>query len=299
MWASPAPQPGAVRPAVPPVSVRKAHILRGYLNALDNIDRIIAIIRSSQDDEEARTSMMSEFAFTRIQADAILNMRLRRLTGLERQKIQQDLDKTEQDIAFHREVLTYEEKVFEMIREDMRGMMEKYGDKRRTEIIDSFEDLDLEDLITEEQVVVTLSHMGYIKRTPLTTYRSQGRGGKGITGGKTREGDFIKQLYVASTHDYILLFTNLGRVYWLKVYAIPDLGRTSRGRAVVNLLQLQPDEKVLSSIQVREFDDDRFVMFATRKGVVKKPSWPRSPSQSATGSLPSALPRTMSSSAWR
>lgn len=247
----------------------RAHILRGYLIALDNIDRVIELIRGSQTADEARDALMNEFALTRLQADSILQMRLQRLTGLERFKIEEELAKVESDIQFHREVLTSHEKVISMIREDVEEMLTKYDEPRRTQIAEAEEDIDLEDLIAEEQVVVTLSHHGYIKRTPLSLYRSQGRGGRGITAGATREGDFIKSLYVASTHDFILFFTNLGKVYWLKVYDIPDLSRTSKGRAIINLLPLANDERVMSSLQVREFDD-RMVLFATSNGVVKK-----------------------------
>ncbi|MCA8958926.1 MAG: DNA gyrase subunit A [Planctomycetes bacterium] len=248
---------------------RRAHILRGLLIALDHIDRVIELIRASQTPDEARAALMAEFDLTRIQAEAILQMRLQRLTGLERDKLEEELQSVLADIDFHREVITSRTKVLGIIRQDVEEMLGKFGDKRRTEIIDSHEDIDIEDLIAEEQVVVTLSHQGYIKRTPVSTYRSQGRGGRGITAGSSREGDFIKNLFVASTHDYIMFFTNYGKVYWLKVYDIPDLARTSKGRAIVNLLPFESDERVMSSLQVREFDS-RNVVFATRKGIVKK-----------------------------
>ncbi len=248
---------------------RRAHILRGLLIALDHIDRVIALIRASQTADEARASLMSEFELTRIQAEAILQMRLQRLTGLERDKLVDELDGVNEDIQYHREVLSSREKVISLIREDVTEMLGKYADKRRSEIIDFHEDIDYEDLIQEEQVVVTLSQQGYIKRTPVSMYRSQGRGGTGITAGASREGDFIKNIFVSSTHDYILFFTNYGKVYWLKVYDIPDLPRTSKGRAIVNLLPLQPDERVMSSLQVREFDG-RHILFSTRRGLVKK-----------------------------
>jgi DNA gyrase subunit A len=247
----------------------KAHILAGYLIALDNIDRIIAIIRSSHTVDDARGAMMLEFGLTRIQADAILQMRLSRLTGLERIKIEEDLAKTQEEIQYHREVLTKDALVVEIIREDIHELVRKFPSPRRSEIIDAVEDIDIGDLIAEDTVVVTLSHQGYVKRTPVSTYRSQGRGGQGVSGGKAREGDFIKSLYIAGTHDTILFFTDRGKVYWLKVYDIPDMARTALGRAIVNLLPLEPDERVLSSIQVKEFDE-RMVVFATRNGVVKK-----------------------------
>ncbi len=247
----------------------KAHILEGYLVALDNIDRIIELIRNSHTVDEARSSLMGEFGLTKIQSDAILQMRLQRLTGLERLKIEEDLAKTKEEIGYHRQVLTNEALVLELIREDVHDLMKKFPSKRRTEIIDAVEEIDIGDLIAEEQVVVTLSHQGYVKRTPVSTYRSQGRGGSGVSGGKAREGDFIKSLYIAGTHDTILFFTDRGKVYWKKVYEIPDMGRTSLGRAIVNILPLEKEERVLSSIQVRDFDD-RMVVFATRNGVVKK-----------------------------
>ncbi len=248
---------------------RRAHILKGYLIALDRIDRIIQLIRAAHTADDARGSLMGDFALTRIQADAILQMRLARLTGLERQKIEEELAEALAQIDYHRRVLTDDSLVMDIIRSDVREVMEKYGDGRRTEIIDVEEEIDMADLIADEQVVVTLSKEGYVKRTRLSTYRSQGRGGMGVAGGSTREGDFITNIYVASTHDYILFFSDRGKVFWLKVYDVPDMSRTAKGRAIVNLLPLGEGERILSSVQVREFDD-RMVMFATRKGVVKK-----------------------------
>lgn len=247
----------------------KAHILRGLLIALDHIDRVIELIRSSRTVDDARAALRSEFSLTRIQADAILQMRLQRLTGLEREKIQEDLDKTMAEIAELREILTSEARVIQIIREDVEALIAKYPDKRRSELTDIENEIDIEDLIAEEQMVVTQTRMGYVKRTPLSAYSAQGRGGKGITGGSAREGDFIKSLFVANTLDFVLYFTDRGKVYWLKVYQIPEGSRTSRGRAIVNLLPLEKDERVLSAIQVRDFDE-RMVMFATRNGYVKK-----------------------------
>ncbi|MFN0060317.1 MAG: DNA gyrase subunit A [Planctomycetota bacterium] len=248
---------------------RRAHILRGYLIALDQIDRVIALIRASHTVDDARAGLVREFGLTTLQADHILRLTLQRLTGLERLKIEEELKDVQTEIAYHREVLTSDAKVTEIIRADIEEMREKYGDDRRSEILDIEEEIDMEDLIADEAVVVTMSHQGYIKRTPLSTYRSQGRGGLGITAGSTRDGDFIMSLYVASTHDYVLFFTSHGKVFWLKVYDIPDLPRTSKGRAIINLLQLGEGERVLSSLQVREFDD-RMVLLATRNGVIKK-----------------------------
>ncbi len=247
----------------------KAHILEGYLIALDKIDRIIELIRSSHTVDDARSALMGEFGLTRIQSDAILQMRLSRLTGLERIKIEEDLGKTREEIQYHREVLTKEQLVIEIIREDIHDLMRKFPSPRRSEIVEAVEDIDIGDLIAEDTVVVTLSHLGYVKRTPVSTYRSQGRGGQGVSGGKARDGDFIKNLYIAGTHDTILFFSDRGKVYWLKVYDIPDMSRTSLGVAIVNLLPLEKDERVLSSIQVREFDA-RMVVFATRRGLIKK-----------------------------
>ena len=248
---------------------RKAHILRGLLIALDNIDRIIALIRASQTTEEAKSGLMSEFSLTGLQADSILQMRLQRLTGLERQKIEEDLNKTVEEIDYHREVLSSEAKVTALIRDDVEEMRGKYSDTRRSEITDSVDDIDYEDTITDEEVVVTMSHAGYIKRVPLDTYRSQGRGGKGVTSGSTKDEDFISKVYVASLLDYLLTFSSHGKVYWLKVYQIPEMGRTAKGRNLVNLLPLEEGERIMQVIPVREFDE-RMVFFATRCGMVKK-----------------------------
>ena len=247
----------------------KAHILRGLIIARDHIDHVIQIIRGSEDEDTARAGLMDEFSLTRIQSENILRMQLRRLTALERRKLQEDLGVLQTEIEYHRKVLTEEGLVLEIIREDIHDQMDRFSGKRRSEIQEAAEDLNMADLITVEQVVVTLSHRGYIKRTPLSSYRSQGRGGKGITGGKVNEGDFIKSLFVASTHDTILLFSDRGKVYWLKVYELPDAARTSKGRPVVQLVSIEKGERILETIQVAEFDD-RMLMFATRKGIVKK-----------------------------
>ncbi|MGE3963442.1 MAG: DNA gyrase subunit A [Planctomycetota bacterium] len=248
----------------------RAHILKGLLVALDNIDRIIELIRSSATVEQAQGALRSEFALSRIQADAILQMRLQRLTGLERQKIEDELNQTLAEIANYHEILTNPAKVIELIRLDLQDIIKKYPEGRRSEItVDDLEDFEIEDLMTEEQVVVTLSHQGYVKRTPITSYRSQGRGGKGVAGGKSREGDFIKNLFVTRNLDHVLCFSDRGKVYWLKVYQFPEMSRISQGRAIVNLLPLEEGEKVLTIIPVEEFDD-RMVVFATRRGFVKK-----------------------------
>jgi len=248
---------------------RKAHILDGLIIATDNIDRIIELIRSKHSEDDARESMMAEFGLTRIQSEAILRMQLRRLTGLEREKLQVDLGETREEIAYHRTVLTDASVVTEIIREDVHELRERFKDARRTTFEEDAEDINYADLITEEDVVVTLTHQGYIKRTPLTSYRSQGRGGKGVSGGSVREDDFVKNLFVAGTHDTLLLFSDRGKVYWLKVYELSDMSRTAKGKPVVHLLQLEKEEKILRMIRVAEFDD-RQLLFATRLGKVKK-----------------------------
>ena len=249
----------------------RAHIVEGLLKALDHIDEIITLIRGSATPEEARTGLISRFEFTEIQAREILNMRLQRLTGLERQKLEDEIAELRQKIDHYRAILASERMVLDIIVEDLKDVKERYGDPRRTEINELEDDgIDLEDLITEEDVVVTVSNSGYVKRTALSTYRSQGRGGRGIMGSSAKEGDFIKDLFVASTHDYLLLFTNRGRVYWIKVYNLPDQGRTARGRSFANVIQLQEGETVTEQLCVREFDERRCVFFATRNGTVKK-----------------------------
>jgi DNA gyrase subunit A len=248
----------------------RAHIVEGLLRALDHIDEIIALIRASATVEDARTGLMSRFEFSDLQAQEILNMRLQRLTGLERQKLEEEKRELLARIEEYRGILASERRVLDIIVKDLDEIRERYGDDRKTQILEAAEDLSIEDLITDEEVVVTVSNEGYVKRTALTTYKSQGRGGRGITGSSAKEGDFVKNLFVASTHDYILFFTNQGRVHWLKVYDIPDMGRTAKGRSLANLLQLQPGEAVTQQLCVREFDDVRCVFMATRRGTVKK-----------------------------
>lgn len=248
---------------------RKAHILEGLITATDNIDQVIKLIRAAKDDDAARTALMEEFSLTRIQSDAILRMQLRRLTGLEREKLQDDLGETREEIEYHRTVLTDDNVVKEIIREDIHELMEKFKDERRTSIEEAAEEINYADLIAEEDVVVTLTHQGYVKRTPLTSYRSQGRGGTGVSGGSVREDDFVKSLFVAGTHDTLLLFSDRGKVYWLKVYELPDLARTSKGKPVNHLVQLDKEEKILNMIRIAEFDD-RNLVFASRLGKIKK-----------------------------
>ena len=247
----------------------RAHLLEGFLIALDHIDAVIDTIRKSSDVPTARTRLMERFKLSEVQAEAILRMQLQRLTGLEREKIEQEYKELKEKIDHYRAVLADERLVYDIIREDVYEIREKHGDARRTEIVGEIGEIDIEDLIAEENVAVTISHAGYIKRMPLSSYRKQGRGGKGVIGGDTREGDFIERLIIAGTHDYFLFFTDLGRVYWQKVYDIPQMGRTARGRAIINLLSLQKDENITALIPVRSFDEGNLIM-ATVKGVVKK-----------------------------
>jgi DNA gyrase subunit A len=248
----------------------RAHILEGLLVALDRIDEIIRIIRGSADPAEAKAGLMEALDLSERQAEAILQMRLQKLTGLEREKVQTEYEKLKVDIAYYRQVLDREALVLDIIRKDLHEIKERYADPRRTEISTISTDFDIEDLIPEELVIVTVSHEGYIKRCPLSVYRSQHRGGKGVTGAQPKEGDFIEHLFIASTHSYILVFTDRGKVYWLKVYDVPDLGRTSRGRAIVNLLQLIGHETITSLIPIRSFEDAQELVMATECGVIKK-----------------------------
>ena len=220
----------------------RAHILEGLMIALQNIDKIIKLIRSSESVESARQGLMSKFSLSEIQANAILDMKLQRLTGLEQGKIEEEYKKVCADVKEYQAILTSEKLVLNIIKKDVVEIKERFGDKRRTEIVGAVTELNMEDLIAEENVVVTISHEGYIKRSLLASYRKQHRGGKGVTGAETKEGDFIEHLFVALTHDYILFFTDQGRVYWQKVYDIPQMGRTSKGQALINLLELKEGE---------------------------------------------------------
>ena len=249
----------------------RAHILEGYLLALDNIDEVIHIIRSSQTDTEASQRLIERFGFSPEQTQAILEMRLRRLTGLERDKIEEELEGLRRAIAYYEDLLAHEEKILGVIKEEMRQIAEKFGDKRRTTISShEAQDLDVEDLIAEEDMVVTVTHTGYIKRIPVATYRSQKRGGKGVQGLSLKDNDFVEDLFVASTHDYVLFFTNLGKVYRLKVHELPIGSRQARGSAIVNVLALAEGEKPTAVITTRDFPSDAYLMFATSSGMVKK-----------------------------
>jgi DNA gyrase subunit A len=248
----------------------RAHILEGFRIALDNIDRIIKIIRSAEDTVEAQDNLISEFSFSEKQAKAILDMRLHRLTNLERGKIEEEYQGLQERIEYFLSILSDDIKLLGIIQDELLEMKDKYGDERRTEISDEIIDIDTEDLIPEEDIIITLTNDGYIKQLPLDTYRNQRRGGKGIIGIKTKEDDIVQDIYTTSTHDYILFFTDKGRVYRLKGYQIPSAGRQSRGTAIVNLLDIQVDEKITTIITISEFEEERYLFMATKNGIVKK-----------------------------
>ncbi|RPH87306.1 MAG: DNA gyrase subunit A [Desulfobacteraceae bacterium] len=249
---------------------KKAHILEGLKIAIDHLDEVIALIRKSKNPAEAKIQLIGRFEFSETQAQAILEMRLQRLTNLEREKIQQDYQEILKTIERLKGILGSEALILNIIREELTELKKKFGDPRRTEIIEDTTEIKLEDLIVEEDMAVTISHTGYIKRNPVSLYRSQHRGGKGITGMETKEDDFVEHLFVASTHDYFLFLTNQGRLYWLKVHEIPQAGRQARGKAMVNLLNLQPQEKVATILPVRTFEEGKYIFMVTRKGLVKK-----------------------------
>lgn len=249
---------------------RRAHILEGYIIALDNIDAVIETIKKSKDVETAKVNLMKKFKLTEIQAKAILDMRLQRLTGLERKKIEDEYKETIKLIEKLKGILDSEKKRKQIIKDELLILKEKYADERRTEIIQDYKEFSLEDIIAEEDVVVTISHQGFIKRFPVSGYRRQSRGGKGVTGAGTKEDDFIEHMFIASTHHYILFFTDKGRCYWLKVHEIPEGGRAARGRSIVNLLEKDPSENITAFVTVKEFKDDAYLMMATEKGTVKK-----------------------------
>ncbi|MCE5252099.1 DNA gyrase subunit A [bacterium] len=250
----------------------RAHILEGLKIALDNIEAVIKLIRESENTELAKEGLMSVFGLSARQAQAILDMRMRTLTGLERQKIEDEYLQLIELMERLRNILSSRALRMEIIKEELESLKLKYGDARRSDIIDESDDIEIEDLIAEEDMVVTISHQGYIKRIPISTYHRQRRGGKGITGMGTKEEDFVKSLFVASTHSYILFFTNFGRCYWLKVFELPQGGRAARGRPIVNMLDLQKDEKIAAFLSVREFNEEQYVLMVTRKGLVKKTS---------------------------
>jgi len=248
----------------------RAHILLGLKIALENLDAVIALIKSSANPEEARTGLVREFKLSELQAQATLDMRLQRLTGLERDKILAEYEETLREIARLNEILASDALVMKIIRDELLAIKQEYGDPRRTEIIAETSEIDVEDLIKDEDMVITISHAGYIKRNPLTTYRAQKRGGKGKIGMETKEEDFVERLFMATAHSYILFFTNKGRVYWLKVHQIPEASRQAKGKAIVNLMQISQYERVTAALPVRGFTPGHFILMATKKGIIKK-----------------------------
>lgn len=248
----------------------RAHILEGLRIALDHLDAVIALIRASQTTEEAREGLMNNFSLSQEQAQAILDMRLQRLTGLERDKIENEYHELLQKISEYKRILADEQLVLNIITEELTEIKEKYGDERRTEIISGGLDILDEDLIPREEVIITITHSGYIKRLPVTTYRSQRRGGRGVVGMGTKDDDFVQHLFVTNSHHYLMFFTNTGQVYRLKAYQIPELNRTARGTPIINLIQIDSGEFVTAVIPVEDFDDSRNLFFATKYGVVKK-----------------------------
>lgn len=248
----------------------RAHILEGFVIALDDIDKVINIIRSSETDVEAKERLMEAFKLSEKQSEAILEMRLRRLTGLEREKIENELAELRESIAYYKQLLNDTNMVHGVIKDELLEIKSRYSTPRKTKITGAVKELDVEDLIAEEEVAVTVTKAGYIKRLPVSTYRQQKRGGKGMQGVNLKESDFVEHLFIASTHDYILIFSNKGKVYRLKVYEIPEASRHARGNAIVNLLPFEKDEKVSAVIATKDFPEDEYLMFATAGGMVKK-----------------------------
>jgi DNA gyrase subunit A len=247
----------------------KAHILEGLKIALDYLDEIIALIRKSKTPEEARTGLMKNYPLSEIQAQAILDMKLQRLTGLEREKIMRDYTDTLKEIERLKAILGNDALVSQIIKDELIEIKNSYADERKTEITSETKEITIEDLITDEEMVITLSHQGYIKRNPLSAYRSQRRGGKGLIGMETKEEDFVRELFIGATHDYMLFFSNLGRLYWLKTYQLPEAGRAAKGKSLVNLLALSEGEKITTALPVRDFKQ-AFLVMITKNGTVKK-----------------------------
>ena len=255
----------------------RAHILEGLLKALDHLDEIIALIRGSQTPEEARNGLMSNFDLTEIQARAILDLRLQKLTGLEREKIKEEYEELMEKISYYKRILSEEDLRFEIVKEEMAEIKEKYGDERRTNIEYAGGEVSIEDMIPDEEVVITISHAGYIKRTALSEYRKQGRGGVGQRGVQTRDADFVEHIFVATNHNYMLFFTEWGRCYWLRVYEIPEGSKTSKGRAIQNLINIPSDDKVRAFMNTKDLKDEdyinnHYIVMLTKKGVIKKTS---------------------------
>jgi len=248
----------------------RAHILEGFKIAIANIDKIVALIKKAKSSEDAREQLIDVFDLSERQAQAILEMQLQRLTGLERDRIEAEYLELLKKISYYKSILESEKKVLQIIKEELFEIKKKYGDERRTQIVAEVTDFDIEDLIAEEDVVLTISHAGYIKRLPVSAYKKQKRGGKGVTGAETREEDFIEHLFIASTHEFILFFTNTGKVHWLKVHEVPQAGRISKGKAIINMLELQKDERVTAFVPVKEFKEGSFLIMVTKLGLIKK-----------------------------
>jgi DNA gyrase subunit A len=248
----------------------REHILEGLKIAVDNIDAVVQLIRAAPDTETASARLQETFALTERQAKAILDMRLARLTGLEIEKLETELAEVRATIADLRDILANRARRFQIIKDELKEVVEKYGDERRTEITEVGASMSLEDLLSDDEMVITISHEGYVKRLPVDTYRAQRRGGRGIQGMETKEEDWVEKLFVGRTHDYLMVFTTEGHCYWLKVHEIPQASRNARGKPLVNLLALDPDEKIAAVVPVREFSIDKSLIFATRRGVVKK-----------------------------
>jgi DNA gyrase subunit A len=249
---------------------KRAHILEGYIIALDNIDAVIRLIKQSRDVESAKLGLMKKFKLSEIQAKAILDMRLQKLTGLERKKVEDEYRETIKLIEKLKAILKSKQLQMKIIEGELLELKEKYGDERRTEIVYKAEEFSIEDMIAEEEVVITISHQGLIKRFPVSGYRRQSRGGKGVTGAATKEDDFVEHMFIASTHNYILFFTNAGRCHWLKVFEIPEGGRTAKGKSINSLLSKGPEEAISAFITVKEFDDQHYIFMVTETGLVKK-----------------------------
>jgi DNA gyrase subunit A len=248
----------------------RAHVLEGLMVALDHLDQVIALIRAARTPADARGGLMGQFGLSQIQADAILEMQLQRLTGLERQKVVDEIKEIRVIIADLKDILAKPRRIDQIVAEELKKVREDHGDPRRTVILDEAVEITVEDMIAEEDVAISITHGGYIKRTSISTYRAQRRGGRGRMGMRTKEEDFVDQLFIASTHSYILIFTDRGRVYWLKVHEIPEVGPQGRGKAVVNLVHLSPKEKIAAFVSVKDFVSGQYVLLATRKGIVKK-----------------------------
>ena len=249
---------------------KRAHILEGFKIALDNIDAVIETIKKSRDPETAKKNLMRRFGLTEVQAKAILDMRLQRLTGLERKKIEEEYRELLKTIERLRSILASQPLQMQIIKDELLKLKEKYGDERRTEIVADFEEFSIEDMIAEEDMVITITNDGYIKRFPVSGYRRQHRNTRGSTGAATKGDDFVEHLFIASTHNYILFFTNKGKAYWLKVHEIPQVGKAGKGRAIVNMIQIAKDERITAFVNVRQFDNSHYLFMATRKGLVKK-----------------------------